>query len=92
MLLAEDKYKLGQMVDLFCAPLVKRGVDLNALEYGPVQTAGGGLEWQILHLKTGISAEVGKRIIKHLKDGKHKAQASIQGDHLRVSGKSRVEL
>ncbi|MCY0872128.1 MAG: YajQ family cyclic di-GMP-binding protein [Acidithiobacillus caldus] len=92
ILLAEDEYKLGQMLDLLAARLVRRGVDLKALDYGAVETVGGGLERQVVRLKAGIAAEVGKRMIKHLKDVKFKAQASIQGEQLRVSGKSRDEL
>lgn len=36
ILVAEDEYKLGQMIDLLSARLVKRGVDLKALEVGKV--------------------------------------------------------
>jgi uncharacterized protein YajQ (UPF0234 family) len=50
------------------------------------------MERQVLTLKVGLETEVSKRMIKHLKEGKFKAQGSIQGDQLRVSGKSRDEL
>ncbi|MDD2746764.1 MAG: YajQ family cyclic di-GMP-binding protein [Acidithiobacillus sp.] len=92
ILVAEDEYKLGQMIDLLSARLVKRGVDLKALEVGKVAAAAGGMERQVLGLKVGLETEVSKRMIKFLKDGKFKAQGSIQGDQLRVSGKSRDEL
>ena len=92
ILVAEDEYKLGQMIDLLSARLVKRGVDLKALDVGKVAAAAGGMERQVLGLKVGLETEVSKRMIKFLKDGKFKAQGSIQGDQLRVSGKSRDEL
>ena len=92
ILVAEDEYKLGQMIDLLSARLVKRGVDLKALDVGKVAAAAGGMERQVLSLKVGLETEVSKRMIKFLKDGKFKAQGSIQGDQLRVSGKSRDEL
>ena len=92
ILVAEDEYKLGQMIDLLSARLVKRGVDLKALDVGKVVAAAGGMERQVLGLKVGLETEVSKRMIKLLKDGKFKAQGSIQGDQLRVSGKSRDEL
>ncbi|MGC8504877.1 MAG: YajQ family cyclic di-GMP-binding protein [Acidithiobacillus sp.] len=91
-ILAEDEYKLGQMLDLLTARLVKRGIDLKALELGKVEAAAGGMERQICQLKVGLDAETAKRMVKFLKDAKHKVQASIQGDQLRVSGKSRDEL
>ncbi|WP_123102272.1 YajQ family cyclic di-GMP-binding protein [Acidithiobacillus sulfuriphilus] len=91
-LLAEDEYKLGQMLDLLTARLVKRGIDLKALELGKVEAAAGGMERQVCQLKVGLDTETAKRMVKFLKDAKHKVQASIQGDQLRVSGKSRDEL
>ncbi|MHB8116006.1 MAG: YajQ family cyclic di-GMP-binding protein [Acidithiobacillus ferrivorans] len=92
ILVAEDEYKLGQMIDLLSMRMVKRGVDLQALDVGKVAAAAGGMERQVLGLKVGLETEVSKRMIKFLKDGKFKAQGSIQGDQLRVSGKSRDEL
>ncbi len=92
VLLAEDEYKLGQMLDLLAQRLVKRGIDLKALEIGKVTDAAGGMQRQVCTLKAGVSAEIGKKMIKLLKDGKLKVQASMQGDQLRVTGKSRDEL
>ena len=40
----------------------------------------------------GVSQEISKKIIKIIKDSKIKAQGSIQGDSLRVSGKKRDDL
>ena len=92
VLLAEDEYKLGQMMDLLSQRLVKRGVDLKALELGKVNDAAGGMQRQVCTLKAGISADLGKKMIKIFKDGKLKVQASMQGEQLRVTGKSRDEL
>ncbi len=92
VLLAEDEYKLGQMMDLLSQRLVKRGVDLKALELGKVNDAAGGMQRQVCTLKAGISADLGKKMIKTFKDGKLKVQASMQGEQLRVTGKSRDEL
>ena len=92
VLLAEDEYKLGQMMDLLSQRLVKRGVDLKALELGKVNDAAGGMQRQVCTLKAGISADLGKKMIKTFKDGKLKVQASMQGEQLRVMGKSRDEL
>ena len=40
----------------------------------------------------GVSQEISKKIIKIIKDSKIKAQGSIQGDSVRVSGKKRDDL
>jgi len=47
---------------------------------------------QLIKLKEGVSKEKAKEIVKAIKDGKLKVQASIQGDTVRVSGKKRDDL
>jgi uncharacterized protein YajQ (UPF0234 family) len=43
-------------------------------------------------LQQGVPVEKAKEIVKFIKDAKHKVQASIQGDLVRVSGKDRDTL
>jgi cyclic-di-GMP-binding protein len=47
---------------------------------------------QVLKIKQGIAQEHAKQVVKLIKDSKIKVQASMQGDQVRVSGKSRDEL
>jgi cyclic-di-GMP-binding protein len=47
---------------------------------------------QEIKLKKGIPAEMGKQISKLIRDEFTKVQASIQGDAVRVSAKSKDEL
>jgi uncharacterized protein YajQ (UPF0234 family) len=42
--------------------------------------------------KRGIDQELGKKLMRLIKDSKLKVQASLQGDKVRVTGKSRDEL
>ena len=72
--------------------LVKRQVPLKALEPGEIEPAAGGTSKQTIALNQGISADKAREIVKHIKDMKVKAQASIQGDQVRVSSKSRDTL
>ena len=44
------------------------------------------------NLKQGIESATQKKIVKMIKDSKLKVQAQIQGDEIRVTGKSRDEL
>jgi uncharacterized protein YajQ (UPF0234 family) len=69
--------------------LVKRRVALKALDKGDVQPAAGGTARQTIGLNQGISTDKARAIVKHIKDMKVKAQASVQGDQVRVSSKSR---
>ena len=47
---------------------------------------------EIVKIKEGIEQEFAKKITKAIKDSKLKVQSSIQGQELRVSGKSRDDL
>lgn len=71
---------------------VKRKISLKALQRGEIEAAGGGTSRQKLTINQGISTEKAKEIVKTVKDMKTKAQASVQGDQVRVSSKSRDVL
>ena len=71
---------------------VKRKLSLKALQKGEIQDAAGGTARQSITINQGISTEKAREIVKTIKDTKAKAQASIQGDQVRVSAKSRDTL
>src|ERR1700758_3543797 len=87
-----DEYKLKAVNDIMQQKLVKRGVSLKGLTYGPVEPAAGGTTKQKITMQQGIPIEKARQIVKVIKDSKKKAQASIQGDLVRVSGKDRDAL
>jgi cyclic-di-GMP-binding protein len=72
--------------------LVRRGVSLKALSYGKVEPAAKDSVRQTVSLQQGIPIEKAREIVKYIKDSKLKAQASINGDFVRVSGKDRDML
>ncbi|HEU4412470.1 MAG TPA: YajQ family cyclic di-GMP-binding protein [Polyangiaceae bacterium] len=72
--------------------LVKRKVSPKFFDVGkPEPTAKGGAKIT-LKVKEGIESEKAKAIVQSVKDAKLKVQAAIQGDQLRVTGKSKDEL
>jgi cyclic-di-GMP-binding protein len=87
-----DEYKLKAVNDVFQQKLVKRGVPLKGLTYKPLESALGGTVKQQITMQQGIPIEKAREIVKVIKNSKKKAQASIQGDLVRVSGKDRDEL
>lgn len=89
---ADDEFKVGQARDILQLKLSKRGVDLAALEFGKVEAIGGNKARQEVTVRHGISTELGKKIVKAIKDSKLKVQAAIQGEEVRVSGKKRDDL
>jgi uncharacterized protein YajQ (UPF0234 family) len=87
-----DDYKLKAVNEILQQKLVKRGVSLKGLTYSAVESALGGTARQKITMQQGIPVEKAKEIVRLIKDSKKKAQASIQGDLVRVSGKDRDTL
>src|SRR5438876_5970351 len=92
ILTSVDEYKLKAVNDVFQQRLVKRGVPLKGLVYGTIEQAAGSTVRQRISLQQGIPIEKAREIVKLIKDAKKKAQASIQGDTVRVSGRDRDTL
>ena len=83
---ADDDFKLGQVYDVLIGKLAKRSVDVRSLKKGNVEKMGGDKVKQTVTVRTGVDQDLGKKIVKLLKDSKLKVQAGIQGDAVRVSG------
>jgi len=84
-----DDFKLKAVVDVLQQKLAKRKVPLKNFSYGPITPAAGSTVRQEINIQSGIPIEKSREIVKRIKDSKIKVQASIQGDLVRVSGKSR---
>jgi uncharacterized protein YajQ (UPF0234 family) len=87
---SEDRVKA--VLDVFENKMIKRGVSLMALDAGDPKPSGK--EYRIeATLKEGLNQEDAKKIAKLIRDEGPKAvKASITGDELRVSSKSRNDL
>ncbi|NET39809.1 MAG: YajQ family cyclic di-GMP-binding protein [Cyanothece sp. SIO1E1] len=70
----------------------KRNLSLKIFDYGKVDSASGSRVRQEIKLQKGISQELGKKISKLIRDEFKKIQASIQGDAVRVTSKSKDDL
>jgi cyclic-di-GMP-binding protein len=88
-LASTDEFKLKAVIEILEGKLVKRKVPLKGLSYGQVTPAAGATVRQEITLQQGISTEKAREIVKKIKDSKLKAQASIQGDFVRVSSRDR---
>jgi len=85
-LFADDDFKLGQVYDVLIAKMAKRNVDVRSLKKANVEKVGGDKVKQGITVRTGVDQELGKKIIKLIKDAKLKVQAGIHGDAIRVTG------
>src|SRR6476646_2736802 len=87
-----DEFKLKAVSDILQQKLAKRGVPLKGLTHGEVESSLGGAAKPKITMQQGVPIEKAKDIVKLIKSSKHKVQASIQGDLVRVSGKDRDSL
>ena len=90
-LYAETEFQLNQMLDILRTKLSKRGVDIACLSLDKPEVSGNRAR-QNVTLRQGIEAPLARQIVKMIKDTKLKAQASIQDDKVRVSGKKKDDL
>jgi uncharacterized protein YajQ (UPF0234 family) len=91
-LISDDEFKMKSVVDILLTKLVKRGVPVKALDYGPVSPAAGGTVRQVVTLRVGIDKENAKLLVKMIKDLGVKVQSQIMDDQVRVSGKNKDDL
>lgn len=91
-LASQDEYTLKAVTEILGQKLVKRGVSLKNLDYEKIEPASNSSVRQKIKLQQGIPSEKAKQIVAFIKDSKKKAQASIQGDTVRVTSKDRDAL
>jgi uncharacterized protein YajQ (UPF0234 family) len=72
--------------------MVKRGISLKNLEYEKLEPAANSSVRQKIKLKQGVNSDSAKKIVAMIKESKLKAQASIQGDTVRVVSKDKDTL
>ena len=88
----DSEMSLNSIRDVLRNKAAKRGLSQKIFEGGKIEAAGGARVRQEVTLKRGIEKELAKQIVKQIKENAKKVQASIQGDAVRVSAKSKDEL
>ena len=88
----EDEMKLKNIIDILQSKFSKRNLSLKILDPQKPEPALGGSVRQVINLKKGLTQELAKKITADIKNMKLKVQASIQGEQIRVTGKSRDDL
>lgn len=86
---ADDEFKLSQVMDILIAKFTKREIDVRCIENGDIEKISGNKVRRKTTVKTGVESDLAKKIIKLIKDSKLKAQASIQGEVVRVTSAKR---
>ena len=91
VIVAEVEFQTRQILEILQSKLTKRKIDINCIEIGDLSTNLAEAR-QKLVAKEGIDKELGRALIKTLKESKLKVQTQMQDNQLRVSGKSRNVL
>lgn len=89
---AVDEYKIDAALDILNIRMAKRGLPLKNFTRGKAETALGQTARLVVSIQAGIPTEKAKEIAAAIKGEKLKANASIQGEQVRVSSKSKDEL
>ena len=91
-LVTDDEHRAAAVQDLIKSKAVRRGLDLKIFDWGKVEPSGGNKVRQEIKLRRGLTDDIAKRITKLIRDEFPKVKSQIQGDAVRVSGKSKDEL
>ena len=89
---SDSEFTLDAVHTILQTKAAKRNLSLKIFDYGKVESASGNRVRQEIKLRKGISQEIAKEITKLIRDEFKKLQASIQGDAVRVSAKSKDDL
>jgi uncharacterized protein YajQ (UPF0234 family) len=88
----DSDFQIDQVRDVLVSKLTKQKVDIRFMDVGKVEKIGGDKVKQVVTIKSGIEAELAKKIVKVIKDSKMKVNASIQGEDVRITGNKRDDL
>ncbi len=78
--------------DILLQKATKRKLSLKIFDFKDPITSAGNRVKQIIALRKGIAQDIAKKLSKILRDKLKKVTVSIQGNSLRVTGKSKDEL
>ena len=92
ILITNDEHRANAIKDLIESKAIRRGLSLKVFDWGKVEEAGGNKVRQRIGLRRGLPDDVAKRITRLIRDDFPKVKSQIQGDAVRVSGKSRDDL
>src|SRR5437764_2289170 len=78
--------------DVLLQKAVKRKLSPKIFDYGRVEEASKGTVRQSASLRQGLNQDLAREITKLIRDRLPKLKSQIQGDAVRITGKSKDEL
>jgi uncharacterized protein YajQ (UPF0234 family) len=91
-LTADDEFRAKAVRDLVESKALRRGLSLKVFDWGKLEPAAGGTVRQQIGLKRGLTSDQAKELSRRIRDQFPKVKPLIQGDAVRVTGKSKDEL
>lgn len=88
----ESDFQVEQLLDILRNAMIKRSIEPSSLVIPEDYEHSGKTYSKEVTLKQGIEKDVAKKITKLIKDAKIKVQTQVQGEQVRVTGKSRDDL
>ena len=92
VLVTDSEMHAKSVRDLVESKAVRRSLSLKIFEWGDVLPAGGNKVRQEVTLRRGLPDDLARKIVKLIRDEFPKVQPRVQGDAIRVAGKSKDEL
>lgn len=89
---SDSDFQLDQVTQVLYQKMAKLSIDLKAIKSKGREKAANDKVREVFTPINGIEQEIAKQIVKNIKDLKLKVQSTIQGDQIRVSGKSKDDL
>jgi uncharacterized protein YajQ (UPF0234 family) len=91
-LVTDDEFRANAVKDLIESKAVRRGLSLKIFDWGDVEQAGGNKVRQRIGLRRGLTDDLARKLSKLIRDEFPKVKSQVQGDAIRVSGKSKDDL
>jgi uncharacterized protein YajQ (UPF0234 family) len=92
VLVTDSDMRARAIRDLVESKAVRRNLSLKIFDWGEVLPAGGNKVRQEITLRRGLPDDLARKLVKLIRDEFPKVQPRVQGDAIRVAGKSRDEL
>jgi hypothetical protein len=92
VLVTDSDMRARAIRDLIESKAVRRNLSLKIFDWGEVAPAGGNKVRQEITLRRGLPEDLARKLVKQIRDEFPKIQPRIQGDAIRVVGKSKDEL
>ena len=83
---------LQAVEDVLRTKATKRNLSLKIFDFQTPESVGGNRVKQVVKLRKGLSQEIAKKLSKIVRDELKKVTVAIQGESVRITGKSKDDL